>query len=556
MWRIITAVLIILSINSQAYAGGGSAVCEEPNVLVVLDYSGSMNEHNKWNQAVNAVNSLSETFERSMRIGLMLFPWLSECGVNFNDAVRTPCLPENAANVRNQLLGAGNPPRSFNTPIGTALQQATQYFDNLQDRGRRSFIVLVTDGMETCRGRPVEMARNAFAREYSVFVIGFGNGVDRGTLNRIAEAGGTRTARNANNQGELLQALEDIANQARQEVCDSLDNDCDGRVDEDVADQPCQTACGPGTQRCVDGQFSLCAGDEIPMEECNGIDDDCDGEVDEFVQLPCVTVSGNAGFNACINGELDDDCTPEDPSREEVCDGIDNDMDGLVDENTERECAIECHRGRRICVDGAYLSCTAAPVTEETCNGLDDDCDELIDEMAECVGMEVCGEEGICLRPCAAGECPPGQYCEEDGYCHPNPCNPECPDEQVCRNEQCFTECVVVQDCPEGSRCENGLCVLGSDPVDPGNMGAGGQGGAQSGAGGAGGSGGATGLGGQGGSALPPVPDAGAAADGADAESPGCQCDAAGRQGGPAEFAWLLLILGSCPLLRRQLTHD
>ncbi|MBV72234.1 MAG: hypothetical protein CMH52_12990, partial [Myxococcales bacterium] len=188
---LIAIILTSLLGLSSVHAGGSSGACEQPNILVVLDYSGSMNQYNKWNQAVNAINQLVNIFERSMRIGLMLFPWNGECSVNHNQAVRTPCLPDNAANVSNQLRGAGSPPRGHNTPIGRAIEQATQHFNERQDMGRRNFIVLVTDGEETCRGGPVDAARNAFARDYPVFVIGFGNGVDRGTLNRIAQAGGT-----------------------------------------------------------------------------------------------------------------------------------------------------------------------------------------------------------------------------------------------------------------------------------------------------------------------------------------------------------------------------
>ena len=83
------AVVLLMSIimTSNARAGGSSGACEQPNMLVVLDYSGSMNEFNKWGQAVNAVNQLANVFQRTMRIGLMLFPWNGTCSVDHQRAV-------------------------------------------------------------------------------------------------------------------------------------------------------------------------------------------------------------------------------------------------------------------------------------------------------------------------------------------------------------------------------------------------------------------------------------------------------------------------------------
>ena len=147
-----------------------------------------------------------------------------------------------------------------------------------------------------------------------------------------------------------------------------------------------------------------------------------------------------------MNGILEDNCTPEDPNREEVCDGIDNDQDGQVDEVPEEPCQIECNDGRRLCIQGAYI-CTAEPVTDESCNGFDDDCDGQIDEGDLCSGEMVCAEDGLCLSPCTAGECADPFFCDVDGLCHPEPCNPECTDEQRCRNQQCLDVCQITSDC-------------------------------------------------------------------------------------------------------------
>jgi hypothetical protein len=131
------------------------------------------------------------------------------------------------------------------------------------------------------------------------------------------------------------------------EVCDGLDNDCDGQVDEDQPD-----ADGDGTCDGIDG------------EDCDGLDNDGDGDVDEDF------------------GDSDGDGTADCLDSEE-CDGLDNDGDGLVDEETPDTDADG------IC-DG---------LDHEDCDGLDNDGDGVVDEdfvdgdgdgVADCVDSEEC----------------------------------------------------------------------------------------------------------------------------------------------------------------------
>ena len=80
------------------------------------------------------------------------------------------------------------------------------------------------------------------------------------------------------------------AAQPQDETCNGADDDCDGKVDETYADLG--TACSDGEGICLnrgirvcgaDGQSVVCnaqAGQPADAEICNGLDDDCDGEID------------------------------------------------------------------------------------------------------------------------------------------------------------------------------------------------------------------------------------------------------------------------------------
>ncbi len=207
-----------------------------------------------------------------------------------------------------------------------------------------------------------------------------------------------------------------VAGQPSEEVCNGIDDDCDGSVDE--ADPQgggaCATGrpgvCGAGTEVCTEGRLT-CRADVAPGDEaCNGLDDDCDGQVDEIfrVALPCSVGDGACaaqGLTRCNAAGDDVACraTPNQPVAE-VCNGVDDDCDGVVD-NQPSDAGGDCSvgdgaclaHGTERCIAGA-LRCDAAPgqPVDESCNGVDDDCDGVVDDDPAEVGLACVGGLGAC----------------------------------------------------------------------------------------------------------------------------------------------------------------
>ena len=139
-------------------------------------------------------------------------------------------------------------------------------------------------------------------------------------------------------------------NPRAREICDGDDNDCDGMVDDDPVEtsQTCDTsfsgACSEGLYLCVDGLLD-CEPRVLPGDEvCNGLDDDCDGETDEsddgevlirpcYDALPSTEGVGECrgGVQACDGGEFGR-CVDQVLPTDEICNGLDDDCDGMVDE--------------------------------------------------------------------------------------------------------------------------------------------------------------------------------------------------------------------------------
>ncbi len=152
----------------------------------------------------------------------------------------------------------------------------------------------------------------------------------------------------------------------------------------------------------------------------------------------------NAGWWVCealpgyvtTNSDCDDGTKESYPGAVEVCDGLDNNCDGAIDEKVTQSCSTKCENGVQICTNGTWEKCSAGTY-----------CPKGTDSCAKVVACELNCTDYNCVENCAnKGTMDTGKYGTDFVECMTkNKCN------------EIYTSCVKDHCLDKYTNCYQGI---------------------------------------------------------------------------------------------------
>lgn len=202
---------------------------DPPDLLVVLDRSGSMNDfpavfppvfNTKWGIMQDALKSISSMKDQQIKFGLMDFSSDGNCGAS---AVPEVGIALGTSTAIKTYYSTRTP--TGNTPSHLALAAALQYFNTLTPNPAGRYVLFATDGLPNClNGDPnttaypetVQAVKNLYTAGIPTYVLGLDDFSNQTVLNDAAVAGGKAQSGltkyySAANPTDLANALQAIA---------------------------------------------------------------------------------------------------------------------------------------------------------------------------------------------------------------------------------------------------------------------------------------------------------------------------------------------------------
>ncbi len=476
-------LVLLLALATPAPAAAAPACKSNSDMLVLLDASGSM-KGTKWTSATMAVGSLVSAFGGKIRFGLMLFP--SSGASCAKGKVNVPVANGNKAAINTALLSRTP---SGMTPMGATLTAAETYLGSI-DPLKKKYVVIITDGGESCSGNPVAAVTSLYKAGVTTFVVGFGSGVAAATLKSMALAGGAPLSSalsfyQASNAAQLTAALKKIGAatdccgngvldsgelcdtaivSGKKGACPKVCKDNDPCTKDKIVGTLCTAACKHTLVLALINGDGCC-----PPGATYSLDTDCpnlcgNGKVDAGEKCDTSIMSGKKG--ACPKVCKDNDPCTKDKILGTLCTAVCKHIpvmalvngDGCcppgANYSLDTDCPNLCGNGK---VDAGEKCDTAILI------GSAGACPSKCQDNDQCTTDQLTGK--LCWASCVFGPitaaknndgcCPPGAVYSSDNDC-PNLCG----NGKLDSGETCDTlitsgtgKCKSLADCQDGDPC-------------------------------------------------------------------------------------------------------